>query len=174
MPNKRQITICKVAGCDRRVASHELCSMHWARFRKHGTTDAWRGRGGAPTPCSVDGCDRNIANAEHQLCGLHWHRMQRRGTTDPAPPRTRKPYTNTNGYVYERVDGERQGQLQHRLVMERTLGLPLASDETVHHKNGVRTDNRPENLELWVSWQPHGCRVEDLVAFAREVLQRYG
>lgn len=110
--------------------------------------------------------------ASHGLCHVHWGRFRNRGTTDPLI-RNRKPYINTNGYVYERVDGQRQGMLQHRLVMERHLGRPLRPNESVHHKNGIKTDNRPRNLELWVAWQPNGCRVEDLVAFAREVLATY-
>ena len=57
--------------------------------------------------------------------------------------------------------------------MERMLGRPLAADETVHHRNGVRSDNRPENLELWVSSHPNGSRVSDLVAFAKDILARY-
>ncbi len=99
--------------------------------------------------------------------------MARHGTTD-KPIRTRRPYYNDHGYVYEYVDGKRQGQLQHRLVMERVLGRPLQRDESVHHRNGLKDDNRPSNLELWVRFQPTGCRVDDLVAFAREVLKRYG
>lgn len=43
----------------------------------------------------------------------------------------------------------------------------------VHHKNGNRSDNRPENLELWSKSQPPGQQVEDKVRWAREILERY-
>jgi hypothetical protein len=57
--------------------------------------------------------------------------------------------------------------------MSRHLGRELYPGETVHHKNGVRDDNRLENLELWSSSHPHGQRVEDKVAWAKEILALY-
>lgn len=96
----------------------------------------------------------------------------------------RKPFygnksTGKDGYVRVKMpdhpNANKDGRLmEHTLVMSQVLGRPLRPDEEVHHLNGVRGDNRPNNLELWDrSKQPAGQRVEDRVSWAKEILRTY-
>jgi hypothetical protein len=83
------------------------------------------------------------------------------------------------GYVMVRVDGHpratRSGGyvFEHILVMERALGRHLYQDESVHHINGVRDDNRLANLELWTRPHPPGIRATDALEWADQIIRRY-
>jgi hypothetical protein len=61
---------------------------------------------------------------------------------------------DAQGYVVVRVGVGRERR-EHRVVAETMLGRALCRGEVVHHKNGIRSDNRPENLEVLDSQSAH-------------------
>lgn len=114
---------------------------------------------------------------------MHNKRFLAYGRTGPAESVKKTGWIkNGNGYIHRwTTDAAGKGKVvyQHREVMESFMGRKLLKSENVHHVNGVRDDNRIENLELWVSPQPSGQRLTDLIDwvvdnYREEVICRLG
>lgn len=172
--------ICSVPECDReRMVKFDMCRPHRRREQRGAPLNSpIIARGARPT-CSVEGCD--LQHYGKTYCRRHYVRHYHGKPLEgkfvvKLSGNWSDWFVNPYGYVgrSRRVDGKQEHQRQHRVVMEEMIGRPLLPKETVHHKNGVRHDNRPENLELWSSSQPAGQRVEDKLAWAREIIELYG
>jgi len=173
---------CAVPDCERRAVTRGWCHGHYVRWSRTGDVRAHVPlRRPQRDVCTVDACERGAHSAG--LCRSHAARQRRYG--DPLAGKPFRTVTGegslSHGYVWVSVPPDKQhlvpagrrAEFEHRLVMAEQLGRPLRPDEVVHHRNGNRLDNRPDNLELWTTAQPKGQRVSDQVAWAYELLRRY-
>jgi hypothetical protein len=156
------VEFCTWPGCGRRHSSKGLCGMH---YRRQKTGKNMNGPAKIFRFCEWPGCDRK--HKARGLCEMHLDRHLR-GLDMDAPLRntiiSQKP--DRKGYLNTKRKGK--SVKQHRLIWEQHYGRELQPFENIHHKNGIRHDNRIENLELWTKPQPCGQRPEDLVSWVVE------
>lgn len=178
---------CNIAGCARRAVARELCHMHYRRWRDGrplvpGVVHPRDGEDRERRPVCVAAACSRPAPGGSDYCNAHTQRVRKHGDPREAEPLLERGlgrYVDSDGYVVVRANGHPNGSkngaiFEHVEVMSAKIGRPLRPLETVHHKNGVRDDNRPENLELWIGAHPRGARVSDHIAWALQVIETYG
>lgn len=173
---------CSVQNCDRPHYAKGYCDAHWRRARLGKELDTpiqVKGR----ELCELQGCVRR--HYAKGMCRAHYQRDRLGLSIDITTPigeyakPTKRNGLSRDGYRLLNRPGHpnanpTNGQItEHRFVMSEHLGRALRADENIHHINGVRDDNRIENLELWTTNQPSGQRVEDQICWAIEFLKQY-
>lgn len=160
--------ICELADCGEPHQAKGLCQTHYNHTRRK-----------PPKPsrtCSLEGCsDKHFAK---DLCSIHYGRAKYTRVRTPVVEsdwRTWRRHRSPEGYMVRsyRLNGRSTSKLEHRLVFEDSLGRELRPEENVHHINGVKDDNDPDNLELWSTSQPSGQRITDKADWAEEILRLY-
>lgn len=167
------------------IPTHNASNVTRGYCRKHYARALYAGAF-SKGPCGFGPCDRPAVNLG--LCHSHYQQKRRHpdqdlqqlkeDTRDINEPLTWSRHMTGQGYidlVYSRGQGNKKLiYKEHRAIMEKHIGRKLTRHETVHHLNGVRHDNRLENLELWNTSHPKGQRVVDKVSWAKEILELYG
>lgn len=170
---------CAVEGCEKAsaVGRRGWCMAHYLKWRRHGDPTVTILQRQHPPTCAVEGCD--LPYSGNGYCRGHRWRWKRYGDPLARGHRRTGKFKNADGYVIlyrpEHPNATGKGLIgEHRFVMSEMLGRPLLPGETVHHRNGIRDDNRPANLDLRVGQHGKHADVEHVVEWAREVLRRYG
>lgn len=176
---KRPERTCLAHDCERPSTERGLCHGHYLRLLRTGSIGSEPLGRRKNDLCIASDCD-NVATARG-LCSTHRARQRHHGDLLAERP-VKKPGGGTVSHGYRTVavpahlrhltNGDRRAA-EHRLVMAMMLGRPLLPTESVHHRDGDRLNNDPNNLELWSRWQPSGQRLSDKLEAAMALLETY-
>jgi hypothetical protein len=155
------VKTCAMEDCGRPLLARGLCGTHYARWRKHGTAEK---SPPAPIPEGI----KEIPGYPGYYCdrfgGVYTTRLKGRHLESRGPLREMRPRKREDGYLqaHFRMDGKEFLPLVHVLVLETWVGPRPGQKIVANHKNGVKNDNRVENLE-WCTYSENTRHAIDVL-----------
>lgn len=160
--------VCVVSGCDRPVRAKAMCTKHYARMARHGTTDD-------PAPpystdqCGIDGCDKR--RTQRGWCSMHYIRWYRHGDPLHVEPQRRTPTCAIGGcdalakraglcpkhwYRFDRFGDPHHEPVYNGSIFQgyRVVG---AKGHPVANKHGRAFEHRVVLYDA-IGPEPHPCR----------------
>ncbi len=155
-----------------------LCGLHFKEWQRGGTSYSPRDPGPNTKyfgqPCKIDGCSDPAES--NDMCGKHDQRVRRYGDSNYVT--SKEQHRLACRAVWENVPAKPTsykkwlGRHEHRVVAERMLGRPLVKGEIVHHKDGNKHNNSPDNLEVMTQSEHMREHMDELIAARRAALAR--
>lgn len=150
MPTKK---ICTTEGCNNEIRCKGVCNKHYHVMKKL--------RRMKPCGCGCGELTAHTYKHGHHTRLFSSEEQSRRGRMNNGD--TQRGRGAGKWYV------KRAGVHEHRTVAEKMMGRKLTFDDVVHHINGDKRDNRPENLEVMTRAEHVAVHQDD---FARGRLEK--
>lgn len=143
--------LCIIDGCGRTYLAKGYCSLHYQRVKHYGDPQRGRRRKYKDVVCVIAECGRPASDAD--VCGMHAQRVRRYGDPDYVTPQWVMIFRNREAQAKTKKAKPSSylkfyGRHEHRVVAEQMLARALRKGEIVHHKDGNKHNNAPENLEV--------------------------
>jgi len=120
-----------------------------------------------PVRCKVEGCANDVSKGGHGYCGKHAQRMRRHADHSYVTPEEQRRESNRDAQL-SRVKAVKpntyrkyHGQHEHRVVAEQKIGRPILPGEHVHHIDGNKHNNHPDNLVVMTASEHHKLHAKE-------------
>lgn len=153
----KRIGLCRVEGCGKNLLTHNFCSKHYQRNKKYGNPTEpyhWLGRPKSGKDFICETCEKlfyrspsETIKSKPRYCSRHCAFKGMKGQLKTITPiKDRKWFKSAKGYLVTTIRGK--WLWQHRWIVEKHIGRSLKKEEIIHHLNGIKTDNRIDNLAV--------------------------